>query len=299
MTRTLLATTAVALALASPASAGDVTKIAEVGWWGILHESNGAGSCSAKTVYTASTMRFFMAQVRNPQNHDETAWMLLFRNDKWKLKGKTVDAVIDVNDGTKYLKSMRLTFTVETNGTGMFAWVSKDVVNALAFETKKDAGFRLSMGNKEVGKFGLRDSAPAIRAVVNCLKDRPAGTTQVTTTHGPTERPWSYGTAFFVSKNVALTAYHVVDGCNTEIKVKYPGHAAVSAGTIATDRNNDLVLLKTDLPADGVASFRMRPRLGESVASFGFPYGSGFNTSGNFTLGGVTSTVGIGDDTTM
>jgi len=81
--------------------------------------------------------------------------------------------------------------------------------------------------------------------------------------------------------------------------VKYPGHAAVSAGTIATDRNNDLVLLKTDLPADGVASFRMRPRLGESVASFGFPYGSGFNTSGNFTLGGVTSTVGIGDDTTM
>jgi hypothetical protein len=46
-----------------------------------------------------------------------------------------------------------------------------------------------------------------------------------------------------------------------------------------------------------VASFRLEPRLGEMVATYGFPYSGILSSSGNFTLGNVTSMAGTGDDT--
>lgn len=45
-----------------------------------------------------------------------------------------------------------------------------------------------------------------------------------------------------------------------------------------------------------VVTFRFRPRLGESVASYGFPYAGLLSSSGNFTLGNVTSLSGMNDD---
>ena len=63
------------------------------------------------------------------------------------------------------------------------------------------------------------------------------------------------------------------------------------------DATNDLVLLKTELPNLGVASFRFGPRVGEQVATYGFPLSGLLSSSGNFTLGSVTSLAGLSDDT--
>jgi hypothetical protein len=46
-----------------------------------------------------------------------------------------------------------------------------------------------------------------------------------------------------------------------------------------------------------IAAFRFWPRIGEQVASYGFPYSGVLSSSGNFTLGHVTSLTGVKDDT--
>jgi S1-C subfamily serine protease len=55
--------------------------------------------------------------------------------------------------------------------------------------------------------------------------------------------PASSGSGFFVSKQGHLvTNYHVIDGCK-DIKVFYKSNAYI-ANTLATDKINDLAILK-------------------------------------------------------
>ena len=93
-----------------------------------------------------------------------------------------------------------------------------------------------------------------------------------------------------------LTNAHVVDGCTT-IRVKPDGGALLPARLVASDKANDLALLKIDHQPAKVAAIRIGIRLGEPVAVFGFPLSSVLASTGNFTLGNVTALAGLGDDT--
>jgi S1-C subfamily serine protease len=87
-----------------------------------------------------------------------------------------------------------------------------------------------------------------------------------------------------------------VDGCTT-IRVKPDGGALLPARLVASDKANDLALLKIDHEPAKVAAIRIGIRLGEPVAVFGFPLSSVLASTGNFTLGNVTALAGLGDDT--
>ena len=73
--------------------------------------------------------------------------------------------------------------------------------------------------------------------------------------------------------------------------------ASHAATIYAQDNSNDLAILHTDMKSLAVASFRFQPRLGEAVATYGFPYFGLLSSSGNFTLGNVTALSGMRDDT--
>ena len=108
----------------------------------------------------------------------------------------------------------------------------------------------------------------------------------------------SSGTGFFVAATYVLTNNHVIKDCGRNpIQVSYPDRRPVQAFVSGQDATNDLVLLKTELPNLGVASFRFGPRVGEQVATYGFPLSGLLSSSGNFTLGSVTSLAGLSDDT--
>ena len=144
----------------------------------------------------------------------------------------------------------------------------------------------------------MRDSAAAIRAVVNCLREhtpegRP-GPQAKSSTQSETE--WT-GTGFFIAPNQVITNNHVVKECKRPIQVRYPEQVAYKASGVWSRRHERSGDLRTDLPSSSVASFRFGPRLGEGVASFGFPYSGVLSSSGNFTLGNVTSLSGMRDDT--
>jgi serine protease Do len=109
----------------------------------------------------------------------------------------------------------------------------------------------------------------------------------------PAESPKeTSGTGFFVSpQGHVLTNAHVVDGCQTVQLIGPNGLSIVRI--VAKDSTNDLALLKSLLGPPKVAQLRTGVRLGEQVAAFGYPLLGVLSTTGNFTLGNVTSLTGV------
>src|SRR5262249_31410494 len=131
----------------------------------------------------------------------------------------------------------------------------------------------------------MKDSAAAIQAIVVCVNEHPPSGAETTIS----------GTGFFVAPNRVVTNNHVVNGCTKDIQVRYPDGGSYTATKSGQDAANDLVLLHTDMDNLSTAAFHPRPRVGDQVAAYGFPY-SGV-LSPNCTLGHVTSLTGPKDDT--
>jgi len=106
------------------------------------------------------------------------------------------------------------------------------------------------------------------------------------------------GTGYAVNVNgTFVTNAHVVKGC-TSIVVAAEGYRG-AAQVLAIDSTNDLAALFTGRAVKTAASLRLDVRLGEEVAVFGYPLNGLLSTSGNFTLGNITATSGLRDDTRM
>lgn len=106
-----------------------------------------------------------------------------------------------------------------------------------------------------------------------------------------------FGTGFFVNaKGHIVTNEHVAGACKS-IEVGYSGGVLHKATLVASDKRNDLAVLKTDLEARAVPSIKTRVRVGADIYTYGFPLMGLLSKTGNFTVGYVTSAAGIGDDT--
>ncbi len=106
----------------------------------------------------------------------------------------------------------------------------------------------------------------------------------------------SSGTAFFIGpEGYLITNAHVVEGCNAPKLTS--GHASpLSAQVVGRDSSNDLALIKGNLKATAYASLRTGVKIGEAIATFGYPLVGLLSTSGNFTTGNISAISGIGDD---
>src|SRR5262249_14029401 len=165
--------------------------------------------------------------------------------------------------------------------TGASVEFMNSVADASKVEIKADNGALLATVD-------MKDSAAAIRAIVNCVGEHPPPKAQSETT--------LTGTGFFVAPNRVATNNHVVSGCTKAIQVRYPERTSYTATIPGQDATNDLVLLHTEMPHLSVVSFRFQPLLGEAVATYGFPYSGVLSPTGNFTLGNITALSGIKDD---
>ncbi|MDQ0449833.1 serine protease [Methylobacterium aerolatum] len=107
----------------------------------------------------------------------------------------------------------------------------------------------------------------------------------------------STGSGFFVdAQGRFITNSHVVEKCDTVV-VKTPDGQIRKAGIKATDAANDLALLQvTGGAGHKFAPLRLSARLGEGIATFGYPHLDMLANTGNFTLGNVTALAGINDD---
>jgi S1-C subfamily serine protease len=315
MTKLLLATVcAIALtvvAQAKPVHLGLIdTK------WVIEYDSElFAGACIATMKYDLLKLKIsFITAYPKEGEGTEKLWFLGLSSPEWTwIKSSTTyDFAIDTQRKGGETKNWPLVFTGGSNGF-MFAQVNVDIVNSMASDYG-DIFFNIrNLKNNQYfsqrDSWNLGKSAAAIRTIVNCLKDRsptvarrdptPPPPPPLPPSQKPESKP-SVGTGFYVSKPMGsdsayvVTNFHVIDGCKSALRVRYPVYEPVNANIRARDPANDLALLSTQLLASGFPSFRLNLKQGEQIASYGFPYGAEF---ASFTMGNVTSVVGLDDNT--
>jgi serine protease Do len=162
----------------------------------------------------------------------------------------------------------------------------------------------ISVDGKPVTQLSLRGSSAALDAVVTCKQTvAPSSGAEHVKGHQTPDQSNSdreiSGTGFFVTPmGHVLTNNHVIKDC-TKIWAAAPGEPRQTANLIARDETNDLAILKTEIKPAQVPAFNSRPKIGEDIYVYGFPLSGVLATSGNFTVGNVTATAGLEDDSRM
>jgi glycine betaine/proline transport system substrate-binding protein len=104
------------------------------------------------------------------------------------------------------------------------------------------------------------------------------------------------GTAFVVNKDYALTAAHVLKGCDG-VSIRYR-HKEIEVEIAALDSSNDLGLLLLEKPLEQTAKFRggKNIRLGATVINYGYPLTGELSDHAKIARGEINSLAGLGND---
>jgi S1-C subfamily serine protease len=259
----------------------DILPYSKIGGWSVVYlEEGNLSGCLAAAQFPDQTI-FQMALIQTGTNK---TWAIFISNPRWNgwIGKRKQHRLLLVTT-----KPWQVTFSKSDDDKKLsFADASVEFMNGVAdaasVEIKDDYGALLTTVD-------MKDSAAAIRAIVNCVNEHPPKSPEPETTIS--------GTGFFVAPNRVVTNNHVVSGCTKPIQVRYPDGRSYTATISGQDATNDLVLLHTEMPNLSVASFRFQPLLGEAVATYGFPY-SGI-LSPNFTSGGIAALSGPKSDTRL
>lgn len=106
------------------------------------------------------------------------------------------------------------------------------------------------------------------------------------------------GTAWQVSSNQLVTAYHVVDGAKSMV-IAMPDNSYKQARVVASDPSNDLALIQIiegTLSTKPLSLATKQPKLGSKVAVLGFPLSDVLGTKVQATSGEISKLGGIRDD---
>ena len=262
--------------------------------WTVGANTN-AGGCLAVASYTGDTTLWI--------GFDKSSEALIaFTNPNWK----------SIQPGAKYV--------IEARARGQGVWrgsftgmMRRDEFGIYLYGVKlrflddfaRAGGLDLFVDGVKITSLSLSGSSAAIDAVDQCQKTWVAQNGGVAPGTQAGARPdpsppktskSSSGTGFFVSRaGHILTNYHVIEGC-TSYQVGLVGEPRQTASHVASDRVNDLAILKTSIVPEVVPPLNTRARVGDSVYVYGFPLGSLLASTGNFTIGNVTALAGVNDD---
>src|SRR6516165_2770242 len=260
----------------------------KIGGWSVVYREVGnLSGCLATAQFPDQTI-FQMALI---QTRTDKHWAIFISNPRWNAWiGKRKELPLQLVTDWPTTKPWPYTFSTSGDSkilttTDASVEFMNSVADASKVEIKDDNGALWATVD-------MKDSAAAIRAIVNCVGEHPPP-------KGPSAEAETTisGTCFFVAPNRVVTNNHVVSGCTKDIQVRYPDGRPYTATISGQDRNNDLVLLQTQMENLSTAAFEPEPRVGDQVATYGFPYSGVLSSSGNCTLGYVTSLSGIQDDT--
>lgn len=109
--------------------------------------------------------------------------------------------------------------------------------------------------------------------------------------------PAATGSGFFIGANVVVTNHHMANGCS-EIRLRKHGAEIGTARLVASNRSDDLAVLKSDVTSEHHLKLRVGVPVkpAELVLVFGYPLSSVLSSLGNTTLGNVTALTGLQDD---
>ena len=260
----------------------------KIGVWSVAYlEMGNLNGCRAAAQFPDQTV-FQMAHI---QIGTDKGWIIFISNPRWNAWiGKRKELRLQLVTDWPTTKPWPYTFSISGDSkilstTDASVEFMNSVADASKVEIKDDNGALWATVD-------MKDSAAAIRAIVNCVGEHPPP-------KGPSAEAETTisGTGFFVAPNRVVTNNHVVSGCTKDIQVRYPDGRPYTATISGQDPTNDLVLLQTQMENLSIATFEPEPRVGDQVATYGFPYSGVLSSSGNCTMGHVTSLSGMRDDT--
>lgn len=265
--------------------------VGKVAGWSI-GTSQTLGGCVAAATYRDDTTLWFGF------GGDLDHVYLAFTNPKWR--SIEVGETYAIRLSTRQRSRWRGTFVgFDRDGEkGLFASGLKDTFIS---DLSESGELTVEFEGRPIATVSLVGSTDALRAVIGCQKSfstearardaAPAAKED----RGETES--SQGTGFFVSTDGhVLTNDHVIGRCK-DISVTRNGMTPVAARLVARDSQNDLALLSTDVRPPSVPALSPRARIGETIYVYGYPLNGILATTGNFTIGNVTATAGLADDT--
>jgi serine protease Do len=267
----------------------DVLPYSKIGRWSVVYlEERNLSGCLAAAQFPDQTT-FQMALIQAGTNK---AWVIFISNPGWN---SWIGQSKQHRLWLVTTKPWQLTFSKSDNDKRLsFTNASVEFMNSVADAATVEI---MNDNNLRLARVDMKDSAAAIRAIVNCVNEHPPSEHPPGSAPPPEAETILSGTGFFVAPNHIVTNSHVVRGCTKAIQVRYPERASSTATISGQDAINDLVLLHTNMGNLSTAAFYPRPRVGDQVATYGFPRSDILSSSGNCTLGNVTSLTGTRDDT--
>ena len=259
----------------------------KIGGWTVAYlEVGSLNGCRAAAQFPDQTV-FQMAQI---QSGTDKRWAIFISNPRWNAWiGQRKELQLQLVTDLPTTKPWPYTFSTSGDSKILSTTdASVEFMNSVADASKVE----IMADNKELlASVDMKGSAAAIRAIVNCVNEHPP--------RAQSPELEISGTGFFVAQNRVVTNSHVVNGCTKTIQVRYPERASYTATISGQDATNDLALLHTNMDNLSTAAFYPRPRVGDQVATYGFPKSGLLSSSGNFTVGYVTSLTGMKDDTSF
>ncbi|MFG1480102.1 serine protease [Xanthobacter sp. V4C-4] len=268
----------------------------EVRGWDIGINAKALG-CLAKAKYEDQTTVWF-----GIVDGDKSFFAL--SNPRWRSleEGKRYKLQLVARGGGRW----QGTFTGADSSAGR-SLVGTDLKDSFMVDLARAGGLDVRYENKSITRLSLAGSMAALDAVLDCQKELIAGLKE---RRGPAQAKaapgegkgggTSSGTGFFISPaGHLLTNFHVIDGCKA-VEITRQGSVSEPVQVIARDATNDLALLKAQSgPAGPVPTLAPRTRIGDSIYVYGFPLAGLLASSGNFTVGNITATSGLNDDSRM
>lgn len=255
-----------------------------------------AGSCIAKARYEDRTTVWFGFG-------ENGKGFFALSNPRWRSidEGKSYELNLMARGAGRW----RGTFSGGSVGDD-HSLLATSLKESFMVDIARAGGIEVRYQDKTITRLSLSGSMAALTAVLDCQKEldarsdrRPPATAGSKGGDGKGKggEGGSSGTAFFVSAaGHLLTNHHVVEGCRT-VQITRAGSVAEPVQVIARDATNDLALLKAGgTPPTAVPALASRARIGDSVYVYGFPLAGLLASSGNFTVGNVTATSGLNDD---
>ncbi len=228
---------------------------------------------------------------------EQSSAYIAFSNPNWKFIQPKEEYNVNIQTRRGNWRGKFIGFEHD-NAQGVYATGLKA---AFIGELAASAGIRVYLNGKLLTKPSLYGSREALTSLVACQKKylEIAARSDSSDKEPKGKQEKSSGTGFFVSsEGYVLTNNHVVDGCSL-LRIITPESITTEVSVVAKDKTNDLALVRSSSRPAAVPAFRAPPRLGESIAVFGFPLSGILSSSGNFTVGTVTAINGLEDDSRM
>src|SRR5262249_6921838 len=192
----------------------------KIGEWIVAYlEVGNLNGCRATRQFPDQTI-FQMVQI---QSGTDKAWAIFIANPRWNAwLGKRNEIRLSLVTDWPAPKPRQFKFSISGDNKILSTTdASTESMNSLAdaskVEIKDDNGALLAT-------LDMKDSAAAIRAIVNCVSEHPPREAK------PREPETRIsGTGFFVAPNRVVTNNHVVSGCTKDIQVRYPNGEAYTA----------------------------------------------------------------------